>query len=184
LQSQALLLSLRGTIIIYQGQELGLPEACIAREDIRDILGKKLYPRGQGRDGERTPMPWEAEAPHAGFSMTAPWLPVDQDHYPLAVDRQEKDETSALNFTRRFIRWRKDAGVDGGADMRFIKEKEPFLIFERQGRIFAFNLSPSAASLKNDSFEKCDAIVPGGLRPDIRDGTAAFPPYGFFISKA
>ena len=72
----ALLTSLRGTIFLYQGEELGLPEAVIPYEKIQDPWGKYLYPLWQGRDGCRTPMPWSGRMPQAGFtSAPMPWLP-------------------------------------------------------------------------------------------------------------
>ena len=81
----ALLCSLKGTPFIYQGEELGLPEATIPFEQIQDPWGKYLYPLWQGRDGCRTPMPWQAGAPQAGFTTGTPWLPIPAAHAELAV---------------------------------------------------------------------------------------------------
>lgn len=95
---------LRGTLFLYQGEELGLPEAEIAFEDLQDPWGKTLYHRGwQGRDGCRTPMPWTAEAP-----TVKPWLPIPNEHKKLCVAQQEQDPQSPLHFTRTFLEWRKN----------------------------------------------------------------------------
>ena len=81
----ALLACLRGSICLYQGEELGLEEAEIAFEDLRDPYGIRFWPGFKGRDGCRTPMVWEAAAPNAGFSSGKPWLPVPAQ--PLARRR-------------------------------------------------------------------------------------------------
>jgi alpha-glucosidase len=82
----ALLVSLRGTICIYQGEELGLPEAEVPYELLQDPYGKQFWPEFKGRDGCRTPMPWEAKARNAGFSSAEhAWLPVPGSHYPHAA---------------------------------------------------------------------------------------------------
>ena len=85
----ALLLSLRGSVCLYQGEEIGQTEAEIAFEDLADPWGKRFWPTIKGRDGCRTPMVWEAEAPNGGFSTAPkPWLPVPAEHLAAAVDRQ------------------------------------------------------------------------------------------------
>jgi alpha-glucosidase len=107
----ALLLSLRGAVCLYQGEELGLPEADLARAALRDPVGIALWPDAPGRDGCRTPMPWVADAPQAGFSppeaREQPWLPLPEAHRPLAVDRQQGDPASPLAASRALIAWRK-----------------------------------------------------------------------------
>ena len=104
----ALLLSLRGSVSIYQGEELGLTEAELALKDLRDPFGIAYWPEFHGRDGSRTPMPWNARQPHAGFTAgAAPWLPVPASHRPLAVETQEADPGALLHDFRRFLAWRK-----------------------------------------------------------------------------
>ncbi|WP_062762841.1 alpha-amylase family glycosyl hydrolase [Falsirhodobacter sp. alg1] len=103
-----LLMCLRGSACIYQGEELGLPEAEVAFEDIRDPYGKEFWPEFKGRDGARTPMVWE-NRPDGGFSTSEkPWLPVGQSHLPLAVSEQEGTAGSMLEHYRAAIRLRKD----------------------------------------------------------------------------
>jgi len=104
----ALLMALRGTVFLYQGEELGLPQSVLAFEDLRDPFGLAHWPLNPGRDGCRTPFPWQAQAPQLGFSTAArTWLPVDAAHAPLAVDRQLADPASTLHATRRLIALRR-----------------------------------------------------------------------------
>ena len=116
----ALLTSLRGTAFIYQGEELGLADGEVPFERLRDPNGIAFWPADKGRDGCRTPMTWAADAPQAGFSpgesTVEPWLPLDPAHRPLAVDRQSDDADSMLNFTRRWLAWRRTqpALISGG----------------------------------------------------------------------
>jgi alpha-glucosidase len=103
----ALLCSLRGTVLLYQGEELGLPEVELRRDQLKDPVGDLYYPLFKGRDGCRTPMPWDAHAPHLGFTTGTPWLPLGPEHGTLAVSEQEKDSGSALAFTRALLAARK-----------------------------------------------------------------------------
>ncbi len=103
----AFLSSLRGSLCIYQGEELGLPEAEIPFEKIQDPYGIPFWPEYKGRDGCRTPMPWYRDGVNAGFSDTDTWLPVPDAHLPLAVDAQEGESDAMLAHYRRFLPWRK-----------------------------------------------------------------------------
>ncbi len=114
----ALLLSLRGSVCLYQGEELGLPQSQLAREQLKDPYGIEFWPNYKGRDGCRTPMVWSATG-SGGFSNGVPWLPVEAVHLPLAVDRQERHAASMLNFSKQLIQWRKSqpALVDGTLEL-------------------------------------------------------------------
>jgi alpha-glucosidase len=106
-QLVVLLACLRGTVFLYQGEELGLPQSDVAFEDLQDPFGKAHWPRDKGRDGCRTPMPWVADHPTGGFTGGRPWLPSDAAHRALAVDRQEADPGSTLQLTRRVLALRR-----------------------------------------------------------------------------
>jgi alpha-glucosidase len=131
-QHLALLACLRGTIFVYQGEELGLTQSEVPFERLQDPFGKAHWPRDKGRDGCRTPMPWQSAAPAAGFSSGAPWLPADAAHQLLAVDVQESDPDSTLQLTRRLLamRRRHPALRLGAFDSR--AAQGPLLVFDRR----------------------------------------------------
>ena len=144
-----ILMCLRGTIFLYQGEELGLPQANVPFDRLTDPEGIRFWPDSLGRDGCRTPMPWRAEMENAGFSRTEPWLPVDTDHKPLAVDRQESAERSTLNRTRQFIRFRRENAALKLGDIEFLDQPEPILAFSRtfetQKLLCVFNIGEKPA---------------------------------------
>ena len=147
-QALLLLMCLRGNIFLYQGEELGLPQAEVPFERLRDPEAIANWPETQGRDGARTPMPWQAEAPNAGFGAGEPWLPVDPAHVALAVDRQEEDPASTLNLTRRLVALRKACPALRTGALRRIAAPMPLLAFERgegdERVLCAFNLGDEA----------------------------------------
>ena len=124
----ALLGSLRGTVFLYQGEELGLPEADVPYEQIQDPYGLNFFPDFPGRDGCRTPMPWDDNDRHAGFSTVDGWLPVPNEHLLRSVGAQNADPDSVLNFTRDFLAWRKSHPSVIQGDIHFIATGEPGLI--------------------------------------------------------
>ena len=95
--------ALRGNIVLYQGEELGLDQVAIPYEQLQDPEAIANWPLTLSRDGARTPMPWQAQDEFGGFSGAAPWLPVGDDNLSRAVDRQEGDPGSLLNLTRAAI---------------------------------------------------------------------------------
>ena len=101
----AALFCLRGTLFLYEGDELGLPQANVPFEKLRDPYAIAAYTGDSGRDGTRTPFPWSAAAPHAGFtSSDDPWLPIDPRHAAMALDTQEGQPDSHLAVTRELTR--------------------------------------------------------------------------------
>jgi alpha-glucosidase len=144
----ALLCALRGTVLLYQGEELGLPEVDLARDQLRDPVGDLYYPLFKGRDGCRTPMPWDKTKPNLGFSSGTPWLPPGPEHAALAVSEQEKDPQSALVFTRSLLAARKAHPALRGGSLELLPG--PLLAFIRRGGTQAiacvFNLTDSEAS--------------------------------------
>ena len=146
---QALLLSLRGTIFMFEGEELGLPEADVPFERLQDPYGIFLWPEDKGRDGCRTPMPWQSNAAHAGFSTASDsWLPVPAEHQLLAVDAQEANPQAALHTARRLVAWRRDNPDMRLADMAFIDGlPEEVLGFTRGGIACYFNMSDKTHSV-------------------------------------
>ncbi|MET3462395.1 alpha-amylase family glycosyl hydrolase [Variovorax atrisoli] len=151
----ALLLSLRGSASIYQGEELGLPEAEVPFELLQDPYGRAFWPEFKGRDGCRTPMPWTSEAPEGGFTTGTPWLPVYGPHLPLAIERQAADPDSMLAFSRTLLHWRRTQPLLRTGAIRFFDTPAPQLLhFERHGdgassmqAIFNFGGEPAAIPL-------------------------------------
>jgi alpha-glucosidase len=139
-----LLVALRGNVFVYQGEELGLPQANVPFERLQDPEAIANWPQTLGRDGARTPMPWVSTALNAGFSAVEPWLPVDPAHLPLAVDAQEADPASTLHVARRLIALRRRYPVLRTGKAHFVETNTPLLIFERgegaDALLFAFNL--------------------------------------------
>ncbi|MBU6475642.1 MAG: alpha-glucosidase [Alphaproteobacteria bacterium] len=152
---QALLCSLWGTIFVYQGEELGLTDAKIPYEKMQDPFGKFAWPEDVGRDGCRTPLPWEQAKPNAGFSVAEPWLPVPKEHQDIAVDAQDKDARSPLNFFRSFLKWRARQQALVSGDISFFEPREYVLSFTRNGLIAVFNMGDREA----------DYTLPDGTRP-------------------
>jgi len=93
-----LYLTLRGTPIMYYGEEIGMRTTPpTRREDVKDPIGQRGWPKEKGRDGERTPMQWDATA-NGGFSAAAPWLPVPETAKTHNVADELKDPESVLGF--------------------------------------------------------------------------------------
>ncbi len=126
-----LLASLRGNIFLYYGEELGLPQVDIAFEDLQDPEAIANWPLTLSRDGARTPMPWQGEAPVLGFSDAKPWLPIGEAHRPVAVDAQERDAGSLLHWTRRVLALRAGSPALRTGAIRFLDAPEALLAFER-----------------------------------------------------
>jgi len=99
----SLYLTLRGTPIMYYGEELGMENNDPKRiEDVQDPIGKRGWPEEKGRDGERTPMQWNASA-NAGFSSKRPWNPVDPRYPQYNVETERKDPNSILNYYQHLL---------------------------------------------------------------------------------
>ncbi|TDR73045.1 alpha-glucosidase [Paludibacterium purpuratum] len=137
----AMLLSMRGSACLYQGEELGLPEAELRYEQLQDPYGIEMWPKFKGRDGCRTPMPWRHDLPHGGFSSAEPWLPVPAEHLARAVDLQEADADSTLRFYRHFLAWRQQQPTLKHGDIRLLDEHPQVLAWIRaESLVCVFNL--------------------------------------------
>jgi alpha-glucosidase len=145
-----LVCALRGTPFVFQGEELGLPDAAIPPDRVVDV---------DGRDGERAPLPWRrpsAAGPGAGFTTGIPWLPIVDDAERLSVERQRRDPGSTLAFTRRLIalrsrtaalQWGAQRPIDAGPDV-FCFGRE----LDRERFVVALNFSsrPAPAAIEED----------------------------------
>jgi alpha-glucosidase len=128
-QARAVLLmlyTLRGTPFVYQGEELGLPNAEIPPERIVDV---------DGRDPVRAPIPWRrpSEAgPGAGFTTGAPWLPLVADAERLCVEAQADDPASTLSLARRLAALRRDTPALQTGSQSFLDAGDDVLAWVRQ----------------------------------------------------
>jgi len=101
-----LYLTLRGTPILYYGEEIGMKTTPPARkEDVKDPIGQRGWPKEKGRDGERTPMQWDENA-NGGFSQATPWLPVPPTYKTHNVADESKDPNSVLSFYKKLLKLR------------------------------------------------------------------------------
>ncbi|MBO9476201.1 DUF3459 domain-containing protein [Shimia sp. R11_0] len=146
----ALLMSLRGSVCIYQGEELGLSEVEVDFEDLQDPYGIRFWPKFKGRDGCRTPMVWKSDNQNGGFSESKPWLPVASDHLAKAVAAQETAPNSMLNFYRRLIAFRKTHPALLKGDFTLLHADDTSIRFLRSHAgtttLCAFNLSDTEQS--------------------------------------
>jgi alpha-glucosidase len=99
----SLYLTLRGTPIMYYGEEIGMKNNDPTRkEDVKDPIGRVGWPQEKGRDGERTPMQWD-DSPNAGFTRGVPWLPVPPSYKTVNVAAELKDPSSILNTYKTLL---------------------------------------------------------------------------------
>ena len=149
----ALVTSLRGSVFTYQGDELGLPQANVSRDRLRDPEGIEFWPAYKGRDGSRTPMPWVAAAKNAGFTDGEPWLPIDPSHHTLAVDRHDADPNSMLNFVRSWLRARAGWPAVRVGSQAILSAEGDVLVFKRATNgerfLFIFNFGTAAAEVSD-----------------------------------
>lgn len=158
----AMLFSLRGSVCSYQGEELGLIEAPIQQHELQDPYGITFWPRFKGRDGCRTPMPWNHTETYAGFSQVKTWLPVPSAHKEQAVSLQESDPASILNAYRQFMNWRKGQPALRLGDIQFIADGVNYLVFTRSygddTLLCAFNFSAQENLIHLDAAYQLSAI--------------------------
>ncbi|MFT6652130.1 MAG: alpha-glucosidase [Celeribacter sp.] len=148
-----LMMCLKGSACIYQGEELGLPEADVAFEDLQDPYGIEFWPEFKGRDGCRTPMVWESSNQNGGFSdAVKPWLPVSSEHLPSNVAQSEADDASIIHHYRRAIALRQAHEALKTGTSSPMKVEQGCLVFTRSGggeEIYcAFNLTDDNVTLE------------------------------------
>jgi alpha-glucosidase len=183
----ALLMSLRGSLCIYQGEELGLEEAELAFEDLRDPYGIRFWPEFKGRDGCRTPMVWEKDAPNGGFSSGKPWLPVPEIHRQMAVDTQAGREKSLLEHYRRFLGFRRSHPVLAKGDIDFLAADNDILVFVRESDddqlICAFNFGARPAALDLGDDTKLQSVDGHGFAGSATGGKITLGGYGAWFGR-
>ncbi|QPC89460.1 alpha-glucosidase family protein [Mesorhizobium sp. INR15] len=182
----ALLMSLRGSVCIYQGEELGLSEADLRFEDLQDPYGIRFWPEFKGRDGCRTPMVWDSSARNGGFSSAKPWLPVPGKHLSQAVNVQQGDDRSLLEHYRRFLAFRHNHPALAKGDIKFVESQGDTVAFtRREGNeqiICVFNLGakPAEVDLGGQSLQP----LPGhGFSGQTGGGAVHLGGYGAWFGR-
>lgn len=182
-----LLFSLRGNAFLYQGEELGLPQAEVAFENLQDPEAIDNWPLTLGRDGARTPMPWDTTNRHAGFSQAKPWLPVDPNHIPLCVKNQEENPDSVLHFTRKLIQLRKNNPALKLGSIKFHHNPRGPLVFSRQHDgdelLCVFNMETTPKDWVPENKDKYNCLTGTGLDKITNKVPTTLPPLSGYIAK-
>lgn len=184
--STALGLTLRGSYCMYQGEELGLPNAELSFEDLRDPYDIALYPHHVGRDGPRTPMPWMSSAVQAGFSTALrTWLPLSPAHISLAVDVQTANEHSVLAHIKAFLKWRKETPAIRFGAIEFIDLPDPLFAFRRlyEGQTFTcvYNAGTEMAHIRSEHLGAVQKMLDVSRNAALRNDALMLSPYGYAI---
>ncbi len=183
----AMQLALKGTPCLYQGDELALTEADLPFEALQDPYGITFWPEFKGRDGCRTPIPWQGNSPHAGFSSATPWLPVPPEHAARAVDQQDGAD-SPLTFARNILAWRRGVEQLALGDIIFFDAPEPVLAFRRDlagapSVLAAFNLGGATVQFDWPQAAAATALAGHGLAGSAEGAAVALPAYGGWFGQ-
>ena len=174
----AMLLSLRGTPCLYQGEELGQTETEMEFEELTDPSGIAFWPEDKGRDGCRTPMVWDDD-PHGGFTEGVPWLPVKPPQAARSVAAQEGRDGSVLETYRALLAFRRSRPELRSGDIAFDPADGAILSFVRRGDGGAlrclFNLSGEPVAVGG-------ARASVGPSRGVAEGLMA--PWGFAFEEA
>jgi alpha-glucosidase len=170
-----LLLTLRGTPVLYQGDEIGLEDGPIERRDVLDPVGERFWPAYPGRDPERTPVPW---TPEGGFGATGvvPWLPL-VDPAANNVADQRADPGSILHFTRDLIALRRATpALTEGARTPLASDKAVLAYRREPGVTVALNLG-DAPALQEGLAGRVAAATHAARLGEVLEGPVTLDPY-------
>ena len=180
----AMQLSLRGTPCIYEGEELGLSEAVLTYDEIQDPYGKTFWPDFKGRDGCRTPIPWDSSA-NAGFTTGKPWLPIPEAQRQRSVAVQEEQPHSTLNRARALLHWRRAIPALVRGDMHFHDAPEPILALSRKldGKevLCVFNLGRTPQAYETTRIGAVTPLGGHGFASRLDGATVVLPPLTAFF---
>jgi len=183
----ALYLTLRGTPIMYYGEEIGMKTTPPTRqEDVKDPIGRKGWPGEKGRDGERTPMQWNSSE-NAGFSKGTPWLPVPPTYKTHNVADESKDPDSVLEFYRKVLKLRHTSSALLDGSYKAINESDASVlsylrVYKNQTVVVALNMTdtPRKIHLEGNTSAK-ELLHTGGSA--AQGAEVSLEPYGVFIGE-
>jgi alpha-glucosidase len=145
-----LLLTLRGTPTLYYGDEIGMADVSITREQVQDPFEKQVPGMGLGRDPERTPMQWD-DSTNAGFTSGKPWLPLATDAKQTNVANERSQPNSLLSFYQRLIALRrKELALNVGSYKELFSSDDVLAFTRTDGSstfLIALNFSGTAQSI-------------------------------------
>jgi alpha-glucosidase len=150
-----LYLTLRGTPILYYGEEIGMENNDPKRkEDVKDPIGKLGWPKEKGRDGERTPMQWN-NTPNAGFTTGIPWLPIPVSYKSHNVATELQDPNSILVFYQRLLKLRRQNPVLLEGEYIALNQDDPNVMsylrrYHGTGVLVVLNMSATAQIVNFD----------------------------------
>jgi alpha-glucosidase len=186
-----LYLTLRGTPILYYGEEIGMKTTPpTTREEVKDPIGIKGWPKEKGRDGERTPMQWNDSA-NAGFTKGTPWLPVPPTYKTHNVADESKDPNSVLEFYKNVLKLRHDNQALLSGSYQAINESDPNVlsylrVYKGQGVVVALNMSGTAQKvgleLKQNGFTSASSLL-ASSNSSAQGNEISLAPYGVFIGE-
>jgi alpha-glucosidase len=191
-----LYLTLRGTPIMYYGEEIGMTNNDPKRrEDVKDPIGKLGWPKEKGRDGERTPMQWSDSA-NAGFTDGKPWLPVPASYKTHNVSTEMKDPQSILNFYKRVLALRHQDPALRDGEYVALNEDDPNVLsylrrYKDEAVIVVLNMSATRQIIKFDlSSQGFPATKATTLLTTMKSGDQEVPftsislePFAVYIGK-
>jgi alpha-glucosidase len=190
----SLYLTLRGSPIMYYGEELGMENNNPRRkEDVKDPEGITGWPGEIGRDGERTPMQWNTAA-NAGFSKATPWLPVPPSYKTHNVETELKDPNSILNVYRQLLAMRhKEPALVSGAYVSLNEDDPNVLSYLRkandQAVLVLLNMSAQPQTVRLNlepagfSAPKLSPLLSTGTAPTGSADGISLAPFGVMIAK-
>jgi len=186
-----LYLTLRGTPIMYYGEEIGMKTTPPTRkEDVKDPIGRTGWPKEKGRDGERTPMQWD-ETSNAGFSTAKPWLPVPPTAQTHNVADELKDPDSVLSFYKKVLKLRHtNKALLDGSYTALNQNDQNVLSYLRvskdQAVLVALNMSGAQQKVNFDlsarGFSSAKSLVATG-KSEAKGNVVTLEPYGVFIGQ-
>jgi alpha-glucosidase len=189
----AFYLTLRGTPVMYYGEEIGMENNDPRRkEDVKDPIGRTGWPQEIGRDGERTPMQWNTQA-NAGFSQKEPWLPVPPSYKTHNVATESKDPNSVLNFYKNVLALRHKNEVLLEGNYTALNEDDPNVmsyVRSYKGKLVLVVLNMSAAPQKA-AFNFADKGFPSASLKSLvatpqstaKGSEVTLEPFGVFIAE-